>query len=67
MRQLGLPSDSNSVVIRIAWSVMLWNDKRLMIAQTLADTINQIILEKANAIIPAVLKQKDIGYIGYDL
>lgn len=67
MRQLGLPSDSNSVVIRIAWSVMLWNDKRLMIAQTLADTINQIILEKANAIIPTVLKQKDIGYIGYDL
>lgn len=67
MRQLGLPSDSNSVVIRIAWSVMLWNDKRLMIAQTLANTINQIILEKANVEIPAMLKQKDIGYIGYDL
>ncbi|MCH5312690.1 MAG: hypothetical protein J1E57_12185, partial [Prevotella sp.] len=65
MRQLGLPPDSNSVVTRIAWSAMLWNDKRLMIAQTLADTINQVILEKTNVEIPVVLKQKEIGYTGY--
>ena len=67
MRQLNLPSDSNSVITRIAWSVILWNDRRLMIAKTFADMINQVILGKAEIEIPAVLKQKEIGYMGYDL
>ena len=67
MRQLGLPSDANSVVLRVSWSAMLWNDKRLMIAKTIADTINKIILGKAKTIVPPVLSIKDIGYKGYDI
>lgn len=66
-RRLDVPEDVNAVVLRTAWSAMLWNDKRLLIAKTIADTINQVILGKTDVPVPAVLKQKDIGYKGYEI
>lgn len=66
-RILNIPSSSNSVVVRIAWSAMLWNDNRLLIAKALADCINNSILGISDPQIPESLKQKDFGYNGYDL
>lgn len=66
-RVLDVPESSNSVVIRVAWSVMLWNDNRLKIAKTFADCINEYILGLKDVPTPQVLKEKDFGYDGYDL
>ena len=66
-RIIELEKDVNSVMIRVAWSAMLWNDKRLLIAQTISDCINKYILEKKDIPIPQSLKNKNIGYLGYDI
>ena len=66
-RMLDIPEDANAVVLRMAWSAMLWNDKRLLIAKTIADCINEYILGKKDVEIPASLKIKDIGFNGYDI
>lgn len=66
-RVLDIPEDANAVVLRIAWSTLLWNDKRLMIAKTIADCINEFILDKRNVKDPDSLKVKDIGFKGYDI
>lgn len=66
-RVLPVPADANSVVVRVAWSAMLWNDQRLLIAKTFAECINEYILGQKDVAVPEVLKKKDIGYGGYDL
>ena len=66
-RVLDIPKDANAVVLRIAWSALLWNDKRLLIAKTIADCINKYILGKTDVAIPESLKIKDIGFKGYDI
>lgn len=66
-RVLDIPEDANAVVLRIAWSALLWNDKRLVIAKTIADCINEYILDKRNVEEPDSLKIKDIGFKGYDI
>lgn len=45
-RRLDVPADSNHVVVRIAWSAMLWSGNRLLLAKTIADTINRVVLER---------------------
>lgn len=62
-----IPESSNSVVVRVAWSAMLWNDNRLLIAKTFADCINKDILGLDDVTAPEVLKEKNFGYDGYDL
>lgn len=64
-RVLDIPKDANAVVLRIAWSALLWNDKRLLIAKSIADCINEFILDKKDVEVPAGLKVKDIGFKGY--
>lgn len=66
-RVLDVPEDMNAVVLRIAWSALLWNDKRMLIAKALADCINEYILGKKDMEEPAVLKSKAIGFAGYDI
>lgn len=66
-RVLNIPEDANAVVLRVAWSALLWNDKRLLIAQTIAECINEYILHKKNTPIPESLTVKDIGFKGYDI
>ena len=66
-RVLNIPADANAVVLRTAWSALLWNDKRLLIAKTIADCINEYILDKKDVELPASLKTKDIGFNGYDI
>lgn len=66
-RVLDIPEDANAVVLRVAWSVLLWNDRRLLIAKTIADCINEYILDKKDVPLPTSLKNKDIGFRGYDI
>lgn len=66
-RIVELEKEVNSVMLRVAWSAMLWNDKRLLIAKTLADCINEYILHKKDTPIPESLKTKGIGFKGYDI
>lgn len=66
-RKLDVPKDLNAVVLRIAWSTLLWNDKRLLIAKTIADCINEYILGKKDVPIPQSLTTKAIGFNGYDI
>lgn len=65
-RVLNVPENTNTVLLRISWSVMLWNDERLLIARTLAKCINEYILDKPDAPEPEILKEKGFGYDGYD-
>lgn len=46
-RKLAIPADSSNVVVRIAWSAMLWDGRRIKIAQFLADEINRHILGRS--------------------
>lgn len=66
-RKLNITQDSNNVILRMAWSEMLWNDKRLCIAQELAGVINRIILDKDGNPENPELKTKRIGYEGYGI
>lgn len=66
-RVVNLETDVNSVMLRVAWSAMLWNDKRLQIAKTIADCINEYILGKSDVPVPPSLKTKKIGFLGYDI
>ena len=66
-RVLNVPEDANAVVLRVAWSALLWNDKRLLIAKTIADCINEYILDKKDVPVPSSLKNKDIGFRGYNI
>ena len=66
-RIIELEKSVNSVMLRVAWSAMLWNDKRLLIAKTIAACINEYILDKKDVPVPSSLKTKDIGFRGYDI
>lgn len=46
-RKLAIPADSSNVIVRVAWSAMLWDGRRIKIAQFLADEINRIILGRS--------------------
>ena len=65
MRKLDNAANVNSFVLRIAWSVFLWNSRKIEIAKTLADVINQNI---CNATTPVSdeLKLKGIGFSDYN-
>lgn len=62
LRRLQLRPDSNHIILRTAWSVMLWNTRNLEIARDIADAINRILLgNEGNPTVPE-LKVKAIGY-----
>lgn len=59
LQQTGTP---NNIIMRIAWSAALWNPNRLLIAKTLAEAINRIILNIENLPEDPSLKVKAIGF-----
>lgn len=65
-RQLDMPNDCNSVVVRMAFSAILWNDERLNISKTFADIINQSVLGQSVAP-PDAMNEADFGFKGYDV
>lgn len=56
---------TNSVYLRIAWSVTCWDMRAIAIARDLADTINAIIEPEVEKAYSPALKVKDIAYDGY--
>lgn len=63
LRHLGRTQPGNDFVMRTAWSVMLWNPRRLEVARLIADAINRDILERdGNPDVPE-LKIKDFGFL----
>lgn len=63
-RQLHLPADSSNVIVRIAWSTMLWDARRIRIAAFIADEINSTILGREVPASPDLLS-KTFGFTGY--
>ena len=63
-RQLHLPADSSNVIVRIAWSTMLWDARRIRIAAFIADEINSTILGREVPASPD-LRNKTFGFTGY--
>lgn len=44
LNKLKIGENSNNIIMRIAWSVALWNPRRLVIAKIIADKINRDLL-----------------------
>ena len=44
LRKFGIPETANNIIMRIAWSVALWDPNRLLVARILAENINKDIL-----------------------
>ncbi len=61
-RVFNLPKDSNNVVVRIEWNKMLWDSRRILIAQTLAQTIENNILDEPRPDTGSHLKTKYFEY-----
>ena len=67
MRKLSNAQTVEGLMIRVAWSCMFWDSRRIQIAQTMAEAIKrQVEPEKAGEIDPQ-LKVKGIAYEGYTI
>ena len=64
-RHLAHSDEVNSVMLRIAWSVVCWDMRRIQIAKTLADTIAKHMELGGPKPVSKELKRKDIGYVDY--
>lgn len=64
LHKLDNASKVNGFVLRIAWSVLLWNARKIEIARTLAQVLKQEIEGSSLPECPD-LKIKDIGYRDY--
>lgn len=64
LRKLTNASNVNGFILRIAWSVFLWNSRKIEIAKTLAEVIKDEI-EGTELQECQDLKIKDIGYQNY--
>lgn len=62
IRLLSLPADSNHIIMRIAWSVALWDSRHILLAETIARIINMTILGLDDNPEDKTLKIKAIGY-----
>ena len=62
INHLKLSHPVDNIIMRIAWSVALWNPDRLLIAKSLAENINKYILGNDKMPEDPTLKIKAIGY-----
>ena len=67
MRNLKQRPDANHIVLRVAWSAMIWNDNRLLLAKTLADHINRELLGKEKIEYNPILTESALSFEGYDI
>lgn len=67
MRKLSNASSVNGLIIRIAWSCMYWDSRRIKIAQSMADVIKKHVEPEAGIEIDPELKVKGIAYEGHTL
>lgn len=52
----------NNIVLRIAWSVCLWDSRRIAVAKTIADTLNRHFESDVPKVNSPDLKVKKSGY-----
>ena len=67
MRKLSNAGSVNGLIIRIAWSCMYWDSRRIKIAQSMADVIKKHVEPEAGIVIDPELKVKGIAYEGHTL
>lgn len=67
LRKLENSKKVNGFVLRIAWSVFLWNSRKMEIAKTLAEVLNRNIRQEKEHPVDNELKVKNIGYSDYKL
>jgi hypothetical protein len=67
MRKLSNAESVNGLIIRIAWSCMYWDSRRIQIAQTMADIIKRHVEPEAGNELDPELKVKGIAYEGHTI
>ena len=65
LRNLEHADKVNSFILRIAWSAMAWNPERIRIAQSMADTLHELLDASNLREDLSCLKNKDIGFANY--
>lgn len=59
-----LAHSPNAFVLRVAWSIMAWDNRSILIAQEVATMLNRYIEHRDTPTDPE-LKTKNIGYADY--
>lgn len=67
LRKMCLNDDVNNVMMRIEWSKLLWDTRRILILKTIAELAARHFAHRPLPDIEAILKTKDIGFDGYDI
>ena len=67
MRKLSNAESVNGLIIRIAWSCMYWDSRRIKIAQSMADIIKKHVEPEENNALDPELKIKGIAYEGHTI
>lgn len=67
LRRSGLSLRAENIVMRIEWKHLLWSQKRLVLARDIACACHEALLNSPMPSLPSVLRQKSIGYSGYDI
>lgn len=67
IRKLSNAGSVNGLMIRIAWSCMFWDSRRIKIAQTMAEILKKHIMPEACNEIDPELKTKGIAYEGHTI
>lgn len=67
IRKLSNAGSVNGLMIRIAWSCMFWDSRRIKIAQTMAEILKKYIMPEACNEIDPELKIKGIAYEGHTI
>lgn len=66
LRKLDNSAAVNGFVLRIAWSVFLWNSRKMEVAKTLAEVIQKNIEPDRPLHVDEELKEKAVGYSDYN-
>lgn len=67
MRKLLNADSVNGLIIRIAWSCMYWDSRKIRIAQAMADVIKKNVEPESGNGLDSELKAKGIAYEGHSL
>ena len=67
IRKLANADSVNGLIIRIAWSCMYWDSRRIQIAQTMAEVIRKHAAPEQSGEFDPELKAKGIAYDGHTI
>ncbi|MDE6371707.1 MAG: ion transporter [Duncaniella sp.] len=67
LRDIAMADDANHIIMRMEWKQVLWSQKRVLLAKTIAEVCCNTILGQPLPPTPPELTQKAIGYNGYNL